>query len=161
MPVAELKTYDAVRNAVPTTVVVHCSDPRFQPAFRQFIADELHLKDGEYVPMIIRGGAGGFMHPERLPKDFTFLTQRVASLKERFGSIRRIVLINHQDCGFYHALTSRVVGARQPSEQMVHDLGRAGGIFARLLSHLGLAVEVYYAKFADPAQTQITFEKVV
>src|ERR1035437_4810112 len=143
------KTYSVVANAEPTTLIVHCSDPRFQVAFRKFIEEELHLHDGDYVPVVIRGGAAGFSHPERLPKDFAFLVGRIESLLERFGGIRHIVLINHEDCGFYHTLTKRVTGGREHEEQMLHDLGNLPGIFTRLLSHIGLTVQVYYARFAD------------
>ena len=152
------KTYAVVASPKPTTLVVHCSDPRFQIAFRKFIEDELHLQDGEYVPVVIRGGAAGFSHPERLPKDFAFLVGRIESLLERFGEIRQIVLINHEDCGFYHTLTDRVTGGREHEEQMLHDLGNLPGIFTRLLSQFGLNVRVYYARFADEKRTQVTFD---
>jgi hypothetical protein len=158
------RIYDAVVNPTPTAVVVHCGDPRFQAAFLRFIYMELGLREGQYIPLIVRGGGGAFAHPERLPKDFSFLKQRLESHQERFPSIRRIILINHQDCGYYHALSRRVTGVldtRHPSEQMLHDLRSLGGIFARLLHHLGLTVEVYYAKFTDETQSKITFEKII
>jgi len=33
-------------------------------------------------------------------------------------------------------------------------------VFGRLLSHLGVSVELYYAKFADETHSKIVFEKV-
>jgi hypothetical protein len=40
----------------PQAIVVYCSDSRFQRAFREFVGNELHLEEGEYIPMVISGG---------------------------------------------------------------------------------------------------------
>ena len=41
MTATEPRTYPLVQDPKPTTLIVHCSDPRFQPAIRQFIEEEL------------------------------------------------------------------------------------------------------------------------
>jgi len=33
-------------------------------------------------------------------------------------------------------------------------------VFSRLLAHLGVTVELYYARFADDSHTKIVFEKL-
>ena len=49
----EAKIYNAVQNPTPEAIVVYCGDPRFQEAFEGFIANELKLAKGQYIPMIV------------------------------------------------------------------------------------------------------------
>ena len=96
-------TYELI-NARPTAVVIHCSDPRFQKAFADFITQELHLGPGEYIPLVISGGVGSLAEPLRLPKEFKFIKERIGMFLDRFDTIDRIVLINHEDCRHYESL---------------------------------------------------------
>lgn len=159
------KTYDLVTDVKPEAIVIHCSDPRFQPAFAQFLRDELHLSEGQYIPIVVGGGAGVLAHPERLPKEFKFLRDRLEQYRGSiFPSARRIILINHEGCRYYEGLKKRALGfigsqkvlARQPHD----DLSAVVRIFARVLPHLGVTLEPYYARFADDSQTRIVFEKI-
>jgi len=158
------KTYEAVVDPRPEAVVVHCNDPRFQKAFEQFIEKELGLRREEVVALVVGGGAGVLAHPERLPKEFKFMKDRFELIRENFPSIRRVILINHEDCKYYESLKDRVLkvlGAHKTlAEQSREDMGAVARIFASLLSHLGLAVELYYAKFADAEHTKIVFDRV-
>lgn len=154
--------YDAVTEPKPLAIVIHCGDPRFQPAFSQFIENELGLAQGQYIPFIIGGGAGVLAHPENLPKDFKFMRDRLERYRGKFPSINRLVLINHEDCGHYKELGGRMLGILHTCHMDLPrtDMGLVAQVFTRLLSHLGLKVERYYAKFADPEHTQIVFEKL-
>jgi hypothetical protein len=159
------KTYAAVADPRPEAVVIHCSDPRFQTAFEQFIAEELHLAKGAYIPIVVGGGAGVLGHPEQLPKEFKFLKERLELYRHVFPSARHIVLINHEHCHYYDSLKGRVLnflGSRlKPSlEHGREDLPLVARVCQHLLAHLGCQVELYYARFADPEQTRIVFEKV-
>jgi len=158
------KTYDAVQNPEPKAIVVYCGDPRFQKAFEQFIETELGLKKGQYIPMVVGGGAAVLAHPEKLPKEFKFMKDRFELYGGYFGSIRRVVLINHEDCKYYESLKERVLGFLGAHPQLAdrsrEDLPAIAGIFDRLLSHLGVAVELYYAKFTDPGHAKIVFEPI-
>jgi len=144
--------------------VVYCSDPRFQAAFDQFIANELHLAKGSFIPIVIAGGGGVFARPHELPKEFKFMKERLELAREYFPSIRRVILINHEDCGYYGFLKSKVLGllgarlaaAIGPRE----DLPTVAKVFEHLLSQLGLSVELYYAKFTDESRTKVVFEKI-
>src|SRR5437867_6285642 len=102
------QTYTAIQNPKPEAIVVYCSDPRFQTAFEQFLTNELGLRKGGYIPLVIGGGAGVLGHPEQLPKEFKFVKDRFELYREHFPTIHRLVLINHQDCKYYDSLRARI-----------------------------------------------------
>jgi hypothetical protein len=159
------RTYEVIQAPQPQAIVVHCSDPRFQQAFEQFIQNELGLAKGQYVPIVVGGGAGVLARPQDLPKEFKFLRDRLELHGGLFPSIRRLILINHQDCQYYASLTGRLLGflgprAKSLADQSRDDLPAVVRIVARLLSHLNLSVEVYYAHFTDDARAHVTFEKI-
>ncbi len=151
--------YKVLKEATPEAVVITCSDPRFQAAFREFIEVKLGLTQGKYIPFVIDGGAGVLGRPESLPKEFKFVKERLETFKQRFCSIKRIILINHEDCTYYETLGKKL-GALIPFH--VHpphdDMKLIQQVFIRLLAHLGLNLELYYAKFVDGSRTQITIE---
>jgi hypothetical protein len=154
----------AVVEARPTAVVVHCSDPRFQTAFAEFLRNELHLEPGRYIPLVISGGVGSLAEPLRLPKEFKFIKERIAMFVERFGSIERIVLINHEDCRHYESLKEFVGNAflrHVPTlvERQRSDLLRVAAALPGILKP-SLKIDVFFARFADPAHTRVVFESV-
>ena len=200
-----LREYDIDKSAVPQAIVLHCSDPRFQGAFEQFLREELHLEKGQYIPIVVGGGAGVLAHPERLPKEFKFLRQRLEHYRTTvFPTARRLILINHQGCRYYQGLKERALGyrvakerdrdGRESHEQAAgsqdhaaesqapcshhshgagthysqeglfreehDDLAAVAPIFARLLPHLDLELEPYFARFTDDHEDKIVFEKV-
>lgn len=57
-----------VVSAAPRAIVVHCSDPRFQVAFRSFIQEDLKYKEGEYITIVVPGGISALSEPEAFPK---------------------------------------------------------------------------------------------
>jgi hypothetical protein len=154
-------TYAAVQNPQPEAVVVYCSDPRFQPAFEQFIARELGLGKGQYIPLVIGGGAGVLAHPEKLPKDFKFVKDRIEFLREHYSSIKRIILINHEDCMYYRQVAEKLLRfLPHLGLSPEHDMAAVQAVFRSVLAHLNLSVELYYAQFADDAKSKVTFRRV-
>lgn len=152
--------YEAVQGPRPEAIVVHCSDPRFQRAFDGFIEKELGLAQGQFVPIVVGGGAGVIARPERLPKEFKFMKDRFELMLKQFSSIRRIVLINHEDCKYYGTLKDRVLGLLGERQPPRNDLTAVARVFETLLSAMRVSVELYYARFADPEHSKITFERV-
>src|ERR1044071_8007132 len=158
-------TYQALPDARPEAIVVCCSDPRFQTAFDEFIQKELDLAKGQFMPLIIGGGAGVLGHPEQLPKEFKFLKERFELYREVFPSLRRVVLINHEDCRYYEFLKKKLLGFLGPRfvispEHARDDLALVSKAFKHVLPHLGFAVEFFYARFADAERSKVLFEKV-
>lgn len=156
-----IRVYDADVDPQCEAIVVHCSDPRLQFAFRDFILTELGLGVGDFMPLVVSGGAGVLAHPLRLPKEFKFMRDRVEFYRAVMPSLKRIVLIHHQGCRYSRALRKRVVGAGGAADDAGHeDLRVVRAALAATLAHLDLAAELYYARFATPAGTQVTFERV-
>ena len=160
---SDQKTYESV-DRKPIAIVVHCSDPRFQKAFGEFIKGELGLKDGEYIPFVISGGVAAMSEPLKLPKEFKFMKDRIELFLGLFDSIKRIVPINHEDCRHYDALKDLLGGlfhrhAPTMEERQQRDLlGVARTLLGLFRPNLNL--ELYYAKFLDPGHKQIVFERI-
>ncbi len=159
------RVYPVVPDPKPGAIVIHCSDPRFQAAFEEFLEHELGLVKGQYIPIVVGGGAGVLGHPEQLPKEFKFLKERLEHYRQIFPTARRIILINHEGCRYYENLKTRTLGALGsrfafPPNHAREDLSLVARAFRQLLSHLGYSVEFYYAKFADEQRAHIEIEKV-
>ncbi len=151
-------------DARPRAIVVHCSDPRFQRAFAEFVRTDLGLEEGEYIPLVISGGVASLSEPLKLPKEFKFMKERIELFLERFDSIKRIILINHEDCRHYDELKSllgRLFLQRVQSigEKQTNDLK---SVAKMLLGYAlpGLQVELYYARLCPGDKQSIVFEKV-
>ena len=163
MDPASPKIYSLVESQ-PKARVVHCSDPRFQRAFREFISDELQLRDGDYIPLVISGGVGSLSEPLKLPKEFKFMKERIQLFLDRFESITRIVLINHEDCRHYEALKdllgklflNRVAGM---VERQKLDLSSVARSLIQLFDRK-TALELYYAHFADADRKLVRFDRI-
>ena len=164
-PPTAQRLYKAVTDPKPSAIIIHCSDPRFQGAFDDFVRDELGLVNGEFIPITVGGGAGVLGHPEQLPKEFKFLKERLEHYRTVFPTAKRIILINHEGCRYYESLKLKTVAYLGASfvlspEHAREDLSLVARTFRNFLAHLGYTVEFYYASFADPERTRIQIEKV-
>jgi hypothetical protein len=163
MPDQSTKTYDLI-DAAPEAIVVHCSDPRFQRAFAEFIKNELHFDEGKYIPLVVSGGVGSLSEPLKLPKEFRFMRERIRMFLDRFDSIKQIVLINHEDCRHYAALQNFIGKlfmqrfASMAERQRV-DLKKVAKVLLDLAS-ARIETKLYYAKFADANRSKVVFEEV-
>ena len=158
--------YDAIQHPAPEAIVVYCSDPRFQIAFQEFVEGELRLPKGKYLPLVVGGGAGVLGHPEQLPKEFKFMKERFELYRSLFPTIRRVVLINHEDCRYYHSLKTKLAGFWGPRLKILPDFARddlslVSRAFGHLLSHLAITIELYYARFGNAEHSKIIFDKLI
>ena len=161
---SRLQTFDLVEQQ-PRAIVVHCSDPRFQKAFREFIHEQLHLADGEYIPLVVSGGVASLSEPLRLPKEFKFMKERIELFLERFSTINRIILINHEDCRHYEAVKEsigRIFLHRfsDMSERQRTDLKNVARTLLDLTAG-GMACEPYYAAIVKGPPRRIVFERML
>jgi hypothetical protein len=163
MPEQSIKIYDLI-DAAPEAVVVHCSDPRFQRAFAEFIKNELHWEEGKYIPLVVSGGVATLSEPFMLPKEFRFMKERFRFFLERFDSIREIVLINHEDCRHYEWLRNFIGKLflqrfQNMAERQQADLKKVAKVILELAG-VKIQIKLYYAKFADPSRSKVVFEEV-
>lgn len=158
----ELLVYDADVDPSCEAIVVQCSDPRLQRAFREFTATELGLGAGDFMPLVVSGGASVLAHPQRLPKEFKFMRDRLEFYRAMMPSLRRVVLITHEGCRYSRALKKRVVSPRDAPRETGHeDLKVVRAALASTLARLDLTPEHYYARFIGAGGARVSFERVV
>ena len=80
-------------------LVVHCSDPRFQAHFKEFLTQHLKLED--YIPLTIPGGVSALTLVDEMPKFFHVMNKWLSFFKD---SVKQVVLISHEDCMWYKEL---------------------------------------------------------
>lgn len=156
-----VRVYDAEVDPLCEAIVVQCSDPRLQRAFREFCAAELGLAAGDFMPLVVSGGAAVLAHPERLPKEFKFMRDRLEFYRAIMPSLRRVILITHEGCRYSRALKKRVIGARSAPQEVGHeDLRVVRAALASTLERLELTPELFYARFTGADGAQVSFERV-
>lgn len=158
-------SYPIIKDADPSTVVIYCSDPRFNYACEMFIQKTLNLPPGKYLPLIFGGGAGVLAHPCELPKESKFVMDRLEYWRHRFPNIKRIVLINHEDCRYYQQIKDKIMGFL-PKNTLMDKIAKADLLtVARLLKSTkfmtGFDFDIYYVKFKDETKTSAIFERVI
>jgi hypothetical protein len=122
-------------------LVVHCSDHRFQAGIREFL--DLGLNLGEnYDLFIIPGGPQCLTLVEYLPK-FSWAGAKWFRYLVENHELKRLILIAHQDCGWYRNLPLHLHSSSNPRARQEEDLRRAHRSLRRDFSDLD--IELYYA----------------
>ena len=135
----------------PEALVVHCSDPRFQTAFRRFVTEELGLCN--YAPLVIGGSVHAFGSQRFLPENFKVLWEQIKFFIKNAG-IKQVIIINHDDCRWYQAMSSFHPGIELPLKGKV-DL--ATTVNTLLADFAGIQVRSFWA---DLDGDTITFSEV-
>ncbi|MCC7175203.1 MAG: hypothetical protein IT159_08405 [Bryobacterales bacterium] len=133
------------------TIVIHCSDSRFQRHFQEFL--EKHLGLDNYGLLAVPGGPQFLTLVDYLPK-FSWVGWRWVQFLVDAAPPRRIILIAHHDCLWYR--DSRFSLHRgDVFERQVGDLQRVRKAISGRFP--GLAAELYYARLE---QGEASFEPV-
>jgi hypothetical protein len=120
-------------------LVVHCSDPRYQAPFHDFVRDRLGLD--RYALLAVPGGPQFLTLGEYLPK-FAWTGWRWVKFLGDLGNSARVVLIAHEDCRWY--LDGRFGPApANLREKQVKDLRDVCLQLRELFGNV--KVELYYA----------------
>ena len=132
-----------------TTLVVHCSDYRFRQAFHAFIETALGIK--HYDLIAVPGGPQFLVALDYLPK-FAWAGNRWTKFLVEAHGLKRVVLIAHQDCGWY----KHVHGSHAAMEaRQREDLRHARDQLRQLLP--GVSVETYLGGLKEG---KASFERV-
>ncbi len=130
-------------------IAVHCSDPRYQPHFQQFLNTALGL--GRYGLVAVPGGPQVLTLTDYLPK-FSWAGWRWLKFLVDLARPRRIVLIAHDDCRWYHGFLAHGEAGRL---RQTEDLRR---VRAMLQERFGqVQVELYFARLEGE---EAVFEEV-
>lgn len=123
------------------TLVVHCSDYRFRRAFNEFIEQTLAI--AEYDRIAVPGGPQFLVALDYLPK-FGWVGIRWTRFLVEMHGLKRVVLIAHEDCGWYR----HVHGSHAELEaRQREDLHRAREQLREILP--GITVATYLATLHD------------
>ncbi len=123
-----------------TALVVHCSDPRFQPHFHDFLRRALKLE--RYALLAVPGGAQFLTLVDFLPK-FSWAGWRWVKFIGDIAPPSRVVLIAHDDCLWYKHVRGRAKPAEIHARQL-EDLRRVeAGVRERFRN---ITVELYFAR---------------
>jgi hypothetical protein len=120
-------------------LVIHCSDPRYQPHFQEFLETGLGL--AHYALIAVPGGAHCLTLSDFLPK-FAWAGWRWVKVMENVAQPERIILIAHDDCRWYVSM-GFVSGAASLRERQVADLKTARKALAERFNS---KVDLYYAR---------------
>lgn len=121
-------------------LVIHCSDPRYQPHFQEFLDRGLNL--AHYGLIAIPGGPQAMTLVEFLPK-FSWAGWRWLKFMNDVARPQRIVLIAHDDCRWYLDMRFTHDPARL-REKQIGDLKAVRGALLERFS--GVPVDLYYAR---------------
>ncbi|MDP3900015.1 MAG: hypothetical protein Q8Q23_02950 [bacterium] len=131
-------SYPLLRSEDTDGLVIHCSDPRFQSAFRQFIKNELGLNNPCLI--IVPGGIHDLVSLAR-PKAARQLKDQLEFIIKNMR-VKRIILINHDDCRWYAKWNALVPG--KIGDEIVNNLAKAAEKIME--KKFGLEIEIYLAK---------------
>lgn len=147
------RSYRAIKNPHPKAIIIHCGDPRFRIAFREFIAEGLGLNQIEFVSIVIAGGPAALAHPRKKHGDCWFIMDQIRFFQGHFKSIEKIIVIGHQDCGYY-----KTIDHPDPKDREKNDLPIAADFVKKTVN--AAIVKPFYANFTDENHTEIVFKKM-
>jgi len=122
-------------------LAIHCSDHRFQAGFHEFLNVNLSL-DENYDVLVLPGGPQCLTLVEYLPK-FSWVGWKWSRFLVEEHHLTRLILIQHQDCGWYKELPFHLHSSTEPRERQEEDLRRARAALVK--ERPDLRVELYYA----------------
>ncbi len=154
--------------AQPKALIIHCSDPRFQEAFKNFICGNLDLAEGEYIPIVIPGSVsviGGSINT-LLPKNYKALMDQIQLMLEHNKEVPlRLILINHEDCKGYAFILEKLkkLNSKLPDviERQVSDLEFAAQAISLAAKKFNIKYEfeLYMARIGP--DNEIVFDKYI
>jgi hypothetical protein len=131
-------------------IVVHCSDPRYQWHFHEFLRHGLGVR--EYGLVAAPGGPQLLARLDLLPK-FSWVGWRWMKFLEGLTRPERVILINHEDCRWYVSLMQ----ANDPARVRERQLADLRSIQREFSDRFTTRIEAYYARIQDGAAA---FEQV-
>jgi len=143
-----------VNSADAEVLVVHCSDHRFQAGIHEFLNQGLKLGEN-YDLLVIPGGPQYLTLVEYIPK-FAWASGRWFRYLVEQHELKRLVLIAHQDCGWYKSLPLHLHSSPEPRDRQEEDLRRAHRWLAQEFPEIH--TELYYAGW--DANDQVTVEPI-
>jgi hypothetical protein len=131
-------------------IVVHCSDPRYQWHFHEFLRNGLGVR--EYGLVAVPGGPQLLARMEFLPK-FAWSGWRWLKFLVDLTRPQRVILINHEDCRWYFSLLQ----AKDPESVRERQMADLRTIQREFNERFKVSIDAYYARIDNGAAA---FEQV-
>jgi len=131
-------------------IVVHCSDPRYQWHFHEFLRHGLGIR--EYGLVAVPGGPQMLARLDFMPK-FSWSGWRWLKFLIDLTKPERVVLINHDDCRWYWS----ILRARDPARVREQQLADLRSIQREFNDRFNVQIEAYYARLEHG---EAAFERV-
>lgn len=121
-------------------LVIHCSDPRYQPHFQDFLRNTLSLE--RYALIAVPGGVHFLVERDSAPR-FSWVGRSWVEFVCKVAQAERVILIGHDDCRWY--LDMRFGHEPAPlRSRITEDLHRVRAALIERFPHLG--AELYFAR---------------
>jgi len=130
-----------LEQAQTEVLAIHCSDHRFQAGFGEFLNGGLGL-GANYDGMVVPGGPQCLVEVDALPK-FAWASRKWLKMLINAHSLKRLVLIAHQDCGWYKWLEEWQPTRGAVRQKQEDDLRAAARAALELVP--GVKVNLFYA----------------
>lgn len=155
-PKEEKRFYPFPEDASAEAIVIHCSDPRFQDAFHDFIKTELGILHP--APIIIPGSVSAISLGMAMPKQLKVLKDYVTFMAEHSNK-PRLVVINHENCQMYASVANLL--RKAVHHQQTDDLRTAMNLIAKWVPAVQ-QVELYMARIdTSTPKKRVFFEKII
>lgn len=144
-PTTKYQTAPLPVGAETFPLVVHCSDPRYQPHFQDFLLRGLQLQ--RYALIAVPGGAQ-FLAEEAAAQKFSGIGWRWLKFVHDVARAERLILIGHADCRWYVELGCD----SQPQQLAARVQQDLRGVAAEVHRQFPQArMECYFARLAGDA----------
>ena len=130
-----------LERAKTDVLVLHCSDHRFQAGMREFLDEGLGLQ-ANYDSLVVPGGPQCLVEMPALPK-FAWASRKWSRALIQLHDLKRLVLIAHQDCGWYKWLAQGEAAQGEVRKKQEEDLRAAKRAACEL--EPGLSIDLLYA----------------
>lgn len=139
-PSVSKKTY-ALTEGKSDTVVICCSDSRFQNAFQLFVEEELAIRT--YYPFVMPGAIEMLALSGSIPK-FASGLLRYLKFFAKDIAVKNIVIIMHEDCGWYRHFVPKFIQLKGlAKDQQINDMLTTKSLLKQEFPEL--KVQMYYA----------------
>lgn len=137
-----VRTTQLKASSEPAAVVIHCSDPRFQPHFQEFLTNSLALNS--YALIAVPGGVHFLIAGDSAPR-FTWVGWSWVQFVRDVACAERVILIGHDDCRWYFSLMQ----AKDPARVRERQLADLRAVRQEFTERFGVRVETYYASLEN------------
>jgi hypothetical protein len=126
------------------TLIIHCSDHRFQTHIDEFIREELKRKS--FDRLVFPGGPQFLLASTFLPK-FEWAGKRWVKYLIKQHGIKEVICIAHENCGWYRNVTIGYLSFTVLKDRQIEDLRKARHVLREMFPEI--KVGLFYAHLRE------------